>query len=156
MGTGFFPGVNFDRGVLLTTHPLLVSQSWKSRSRPLPTLCATTGPVTGTLYLAFIRWGGWLTPIRGGYTTEKSLITHCTGGWIGLLWYFMVYFSWAFVLLYRHWSLKLSGFTALPLEPTGKYLLIHSAYYSRKDLLSYIAETGWASTNNYWQCWTRE
>jgi len=37
--------------VLLTTHPLLVPWSWKSRAIPLPTLWATTGPVTVTLYL---------------------------------------------------------------------------------------------------------
>ena len=48
MGTGSFPGVKFGRGVLLTTHPLLVPWSWKSRAIPLPTLWATTGPVTGT------------------------------------------------------------------------------------------------------------
>ena len=46
-----FPGVKYSRGVLLTTHPLLVPRSWKSRTIPLPTLWATTGPVTGTLYL---------------------------------------------------------------------------------------------------------
>ena len=31
--------------------PLLVPQSWKSRAISLPTLWATTGPVTGALYL---------------------------------------------------------------------------------------------------------
>jgi hypothetical protein len=51
MGTGSFPGVKYGRGVLLTTHPLLVPWSWKSRAISLPTLWATTGPVTGTLYL---------------------------------------------------------------------------------------------------------
>ena len=43
MGTGSFPGVKCGRGVLLTTHPLLVSQSWKSRAIPLPTLWAAPG-----------------------------------------------------------------------------------------------------------------
>jgi len=38
---GFIPGVKCDRGVLLTTHHLLVSRSWKSRAIPLPTLWAT-------------------------------------------------------------------------------------------------------------------
>jgi len=28
MGTGSFPGVKSGRGVLLTTHPLLVQRSW--------------------------------------------------------------------------------------------------------------------------------
>jgi len=42
-GTGSFPGVKCGRGVLLATHPLLVSQSWKSRAIPLPTLWATPG-----------------------------------------------------------------------------------------------------------------
>jgi hypothetical protein len=43
MGTGSFPGVNCGRGVTLTTHPLLVPRSWKSRAIPLPTLWATPG-----------------------------------------------------------------------------------------------------------------
>ena len=38
MGTGSFPGFKCGRGVLLTTHPLLVPRSWKSRAVPLPTL----------------------------------------------------------------------------------------------------------------------
>jgi len=53
MGTCYFPGVKYGRSVLLTTHPLLVLWSWKSRAIPLPTHWATTGPVTGTLYLYF-------------------------------------------------------------------------------------------------------
>ena len=53
MGTGSFPGVKSGRAVLLTTHPLPVTRLWKSRAIPLPTLWATTGPVTGTLYLFF-------------------------------------------------------------------------------------------------------
>jgi hypothetical protein len=51
MGTGSFPGIKYGRDVLLTTHTLLVPCSWKSRAILLPTLWATTGPVTGTLYL---------------------------------------------------------------------------------------------------------
>ena len=43
MGTGSFPGVKCGRGVLLTTHPLVVPWSWKSRAIPLPTLWATPG-----------------------------------------------------------------------------------------------------------------
>jgi hypothetical protein len=50
MGTGSFKGVNYNRSVLLTTHPLLVPRSMKSRAIPLLSLWATTGPVTGTLY----------------------------------------------------------------------------------------------------------
>jgi len=41
LGTGFFPRLKCGRGVLLTTHPLLVPRSWKSRAIPLPTLWAT-------------------------------------------------------------------------------------------------------------------
>ena len=53
VGTGSFPGVKYGRGVTLTTHPLLVTRSWKqSRAILLLTLWATTGPVTGTLYLS--------------------------------------------------------------------------------------------------------
>jgi hypothetical protein len=51
MCIGPFPGVKYGRGVLLTTHPLLVPRSWKSRAVPVTTLWATTEPVTGTLYL---------------------------------------------------------------------------------------------------------
>jgi len=40
---GLSPGVKWDRGVLLTTHPLLVPRSWKRRAIPLPTLWATAG-----------------------------------------------------------------------------------------------------------------
>ena len=43
MGTGSFPAVKCGRGVLLTTHSLLVPRSWKSRAIPLPTLWATQG-----------------------------------------------------------------------------------------------------------------
>ena len=43
MDTGSFLGVKCGRGVLLTTHPLLVSRLWKSRAIPLPTLWATPG-----------------------------------------------------------------------------------------------------------------
>ena len=35
---GLFRGVKCGRGVLLTTHPVLVPRSWKSRAKPLPTL----------------------------------------------------------------------------------------------------------------------
>jgi hypothetical protein len=35
MGTGSFAGVKYGGGVLLTTHPLLVPRSWKSRAIPL-------------------------------------------------------------------------------------------------------------------------
>ena len=57
MGTGSFLVVKYGRGVLLTTHPILVPWSWKSRTVPLPTLWATTGPVTGTLYLLLLSCG---------------------------------------------------------------------------------------------------
>ena len=38
MGTRSYPGVKCGRGVLLTTHPLLVPRSRKSRAVPLSTL----------------------------------------------------------------------------------------------------------------------
>ena len=43
MGIGSFPGVKCGRGVLLTTHSLLLPRSWKSRAIPLPILWATPG-----------------------------------------------------------------------------------------------------------------
>jgi hypothetical protein len=51
-GYRFFPGGRCGRGVLLTT--LLVPWSWRSTAIPLPTLWATTGPVTGSLYLCIV------------------------------------------------------------------------------------------------------
>ena len=62
MGTGSFPGVKYGRGVLLTTNPLLVPRSWKSRAILLPTHWATPRPVTGTLYLylCVAQLGCWL------------------------------------------------------------------------------------------------
>ena len=54
MGTGSFPGVKCAWGVLLTTHPLLVSLSWKSRAIPLPTLWATPACNRITVPLPFI------------------------------------------------------------------------------------------------------
>jgi len=41
MGTGSFPRVKCGRGVLLTTHLLLVPRSWKSKAIPIPNLWAT-------------------------------------------------------------------------------------------------------------------
>jgi len=43
MGIETFQGVKCGRGVLLTTNPLLVPPSWKSRAILLPTLWATPG-----------------------------------------------------------------------------------------------------------------
>ena len=40
---GLSRGVKCGRDVLLTTHPLLVPRSWKSRAITLPTLWATPG-----------------------------------------------------------------------------------------------------------------
>jgi len=48
-GTGSFPGVKCGRGVLLTTHPLLVPRSWKSTA--IPHSLGHIGPVTGSFYL---------------------------------------------------------------------------------------------------------
>ena len=43
LAPGLSRGVKCSRGALLTTHPLLVPRSWKSRAIPLPTLRATPG-----------------------------------------------------------------------------------------------------------------
>ena len=40
---GLSRGVKSGRGVTLTTHPLLLPRSWKSRAIPIPTLWATRG-----------------------------------------------------------------------------------------------------------------
>jgi len=54
MGAGSFPVVKCCRGVLLTTHPLLVPRSWKSRAIPVTHTLGHTGPVTGSLYFIFV------------------------------------------------------------------------------------------------------
>jgi hypothetical protein len=43
MDTVSFPGVKCGRSVLLTTHPLLLPRTWKSRAVPLPNLWTTQG-----------------------------------------------------------------------------------------------------------------
>ena len=53
MGTWSFQGVKCGRGVLLTTHPLLVPRSWNSRATSTYPL-GHTGPLTGSLYLIYI------------------------------------------------------------------------------------------------------
>jgi len=75
MGNWSFPGVEYGRGVLLTIHPFLVPQSWKSRAIPLPTFWATTGPVTGTLYLLpllKITRGGQLLQTEGNISLSRQ------------------------------------------------------------------------------------
>jgi len=83
MGTGPFPGVKYDRGVLLTTHPLLVQRSWKSRAIPLPTLWATTRPVTGTLLLIYYTYASTYlyskVPGQKVYWTDYYLKTNAWG-----------------------------------------------------------------------------
>jgi hypothetical protein len=51
MGTGSFLGVKYGQGVLLTTHPLLVARSWKSRAIPLLSLRAFVAYKKGETYL---------------------------------------------------------------------------------------------------------
>jgi len=50
MGIGSFAGVKCGRGVLLTTHPLLVPRSWKTRAITSTLPLGHTGPVTGSFY----------------------------------------------------------------------------------------------------------
>ena len=50
-GYRIFPGGKERLGLAANPLPLVVPRSWKSRAIALPTLWATTGPVTGTNYL---------------------------------------------------------------------------------------------------------
>jgi hypothetical protein len=79
MGTGPFPGLKCGRGVTLATHPFLAPRSWKSRAIPLPPppLWATTGPVTGLLYLYIYRIS--CTCLSG--RLENNSIFVGLGGW---------------------------------------------------------------------------
>ena len=63
MGTGSFPVVECGRDVLLTTHPLLVPRSWKSRAIPLPTLWATPGLSRDHFTFLPFRWCYLETPL---------------------------------------------------------------------------------------------
>jgi hypothetical protein len=65
--------VKYGRGVLLTTDPLPVPRSWKSRAIPLPTLWATTGPVTGTIYLYLFNYFLDLTYDTGGEGSDHDI-----------------------------------------------------------------------------------
>ena len=61
--------------MLLTIHPLLMPWSWKGRAIPLPALWATTGPVTGTLYL-YLSVYGHLAFIIHDMTTVETIINN--------------------------------------------------------------------------------
>ena len=83
MGTGSFPGVKCGRGVLLTTHHLLVPRSWKSRAIPL----TTSGPhracngITLPLPLLLI-----LQLQHHGGTVVKVLCYKSEGRWFNPSW----------------------------------------------------------------------
>ena len=61
MNTGSFPGVKSGRGVTLTSHPLLVPWSWKSRAIPLLPLWAVR-PVQSLSTCTRVRFTFTLTP----------------------------------------------------------------------------------------------
>ena len=76
MGTGSFPGVKCGRGVLLTTHPLVVPPSLKIRatytsSHPL----GHTGTVTGSLYvlIIIIRRSQWPRGLSRGSAAARMV-----------------------------------------------------------------------------------
>ena len=95
--TGSFPGVKCSQDVLLTTQPLLVPWSWKSRAIPVTTPWATTGPVTGTL--TFLVLCHVSTEVKSDYTVDLSLcicaMLHC---------YSISHASFNTVLTIIHWS----------------------------------------------------
>jgi hypothetical protein len=74
MGTGSFPGVKCGRSVLLTTHLLLVPRSWKSRAIRLSPLWATTGPVTGLLYLYLFNLSTTIQVMRSDIPRHRSVL----------------------------------------------------------------------------------
>ena len=74
MGTGSFPRVKYGRGVLLTTHSLLVPRSWKSRAIPLTQPLGHNRACNGnTLPFTFItRKRGHLEPWKWNrYSLQK-------------------------------------------------------------------------------------
>ena len=77
MGTGSLLGTKCGQDVPLTTHPLLVPRSWKSRAILLLPLWAVR-PVTGSLYL-FFHTTVWLPATV--HTCAHSHVTLCTSAW---------------------------------------------------------------------------
>ena len=118
MGTESFQGVKYGRGVLLTTHPLLVSWSWKSRAIPLPTLWDTTGPVTGTLFMGtwkfktvkseiftvfvVFSWKSSLKVTARDHESERSL------DWLWLVFYLLLKRNMTSITQTRNFMLKYS------------------------------------------------
>jgi len=62
-----FPGGKVRPGRAADHSPLLVPWSWKSRAIPLPTLCAISGPVTGT--------------VLAGYVSNKLVVLYGCEAW---------------------------------------------------------------------------
>ena len=58
-GYRVFPGGKIRLGRAAVHSPLLAPRSWKSTAIPLPTLWATTGPVTGLYYFTFRNTGSY-------------------------------------------------------------------------------------------------
>jgi hypothetical protein len=59
-----------------TDHsPPLVPRPWKSRAIPLPTLWATTGPVTGLLYLPYVRGRSNVVTCKSGQLHARVWVT---------------------------------------------------------------------------------
>ena len=82
MGTVSFPrGGKYGPGVTLTTDPLLVLWSWKGIAIALLTLWATTGPLTGTLYVLLMctirgykfKCETWICAVQTDVSTVFSL-----------------------------------------------------------------------------------
>ena len=69
-------GVKCGRGVLLTTHPLLVPRSWKSRAIPLPALWASNG-ITLPLHYGYHVMNYIFILIYCGPGSSVSIMTDC-------------------------------------------------------------------------------
>jgi len=77
VGTGSFPGEKCGRCVLLTTQPLLVPRSWKSRAIPLPTVWAHRACDGKTLPLPLpIKWDAVWAHSRSGRFGEENSLPH--------------------------------------------------------------------------------
>ena len=68
-GYRVFPGGKVRPGHGAGNSPLLVPQTWKKRTIPLPTLWATTGPIKGSLYLCLTDFCEWMLGLLNPYPT---------------------------------------------------------------------------------------
>ena len=107
MDTGSFPRVKYGRGVVLTTHPLLVPRSCKSRTIHLTTLWATPGLWRDHFTFTWHILLGYLT-----YFTLWRVSWRILLGYLMSFIFTLTYFTWLPNVLYSTFPVNLYGFNS--------------------------------------------